>query len=85
MTKKILKITIPVLVIIIIIVSLAVWRQNTKFPAISLPETEVFPTEEICQVRTGGECDFQTCDYVPKGKTVEEVCGSNFRKGWMRI
>ncbi len=46
-------------------------------------EQNVFFTQEGCQQETGGECRFQNCDYIQSGKTLEEVCGKNFKKGWV--
>jgi hypothetical protein len=45
--------------------------------------TGVFSTKEECEQKTGKSCDFQTCDYVPQGKTFEETCGKDFKKGWV--
>jgi hypothetical protein len=25
------------------------------------------------------------CDYIPEGKTFEEVCGENFEPGWTPV
>lgn len=47
------------------------------------PILTVYPTREACEQATGRTCQFQQCDYVPSGKTVEEVCGKGLRKGWV--
>src|SRR3989344_233437 len=41
-----------------------------------------YRSQEDCQERTGAICNYQTCDYVPPGKTFEEVCGVDFSRGW---
>jgi len=41
-----------------------------------------FATQGECEAETGKKCDFIMCDYVPPGKTFEEVCGKDFKKGW---
>lgn len=43
----------------------------------------IYPTQEECQQKTGKFCHFRTCDYIPPGKTLEEICGKNFTKGWI--
>lgn len=47
------------------------------------PGSTLYPTQGECERATGKTCSFQQCDYVPLGKTVEEVCGGNFGKGWV--
>lgn len=60
---------------------LASCTSNPQEPA----TTTVFLAEEAC-IKTGcNNCDFITCDYVPKGQTFEEACGKNFRKGWQCV
>ncbi|GEM_PF-1503413 len=44
---------------------------------------KVFFTQEECEGKTKKSCVFQTCDYIPTGKTFEEVCGKDFKKGWV--
>ena len=48
------------------------------------PQTQqaVFTSQGECEETTGKPCSFQMCDYVPPGKTFEEVCGKDFKKGW---
>ncbi|MEK7180813.1 MAG: hypothetical protein AAB738_00565 [Patescibacteria group bacterium] len=46
---------------------------------------EVFKTQGDCETKTGKPCHNQACDYVPPGKTFEEVCGKDFKKGWVPI
>ena len=43
----------------------------------------VFGTQQDCEKTTGKSCAFQNCDYVPGGKTPEETCGKDFKKGWV--
>jgi len=45
----------------------------------------VFASQEDCEQKTGKSCTFQMCDYIPPGKTFEEVCGKDFKKGWVHI
>ena len=44
-------------------------------------ENIVFSTIEECEQKTGRRCDIRMCDYVPAGKTFEEVCGKDFKGG----
>lgn len=46
---------------------------------------EVFKTQGDCEAGTGKSCTVQLCDYAPPGKTIEEVCGKDFKKGWVPI
>ncbi|MEK7584523.1 MAG: hypothetical protein AAB490_04720, partial [Patescibacteria group bacterium] len=51
-------------------------------PSISKVPQAVFTSQEQCEEATGKQCSFVMCDYVPPGKTFEEVCGEDFRPGW---
>jgi len=44
--------------------------------------SQTFRSEQECEEKTGCVCSFVMCDYVPEGKTFEEVCGEDFQKGW---
>ena len=48
-------------------------------------KTEFYSNQEECEHKTGHICAFQMCDYVPEGKTFDEVCGRDFKKGWVPI
>lgn len=39
-------------------------------------------SQQECESETGKTCAYSVCDYIPKGKTVEEVCGDRAKKGW---
>lgn len=43
----------------------------------------IFISREECEQKTGKPCVNRACDYVPSGKTFEEVCGKDFKKGWV--
>ena len=43
----------------------------------------VYNTQEQCEKETDKICAFQNCDYIPQGKSSEEVCGKDFKKGWV--
>ena len=43
----------------------------------------VYDTQELCEKETDKSCTFQNCDYIPRGKSFEEVCGKDFKKGWL--
>ena len=45
------------------------------------PPAARYATEAECEQATGKDCGFVMCDYVPSGKTFEEVCGG-VAKGW---
>lgn len=49
------------------------------------PQTQqtVYASQEECEQTTGKSCSFQMCDNIPPGKTFEEVCGKNFKSGWV--
>ena len=42
-------------------------------------------TEALCLESGCEQCGFAMCDYIPEGKTFEDVCGKNFKKGWQCI
>ncbi len=44
-----------------------------------------YPTKEACENTEKCQCGFVMCDYIPKGKTYEEVCGKDFEKGWQCV
>lgn len=44
---------------------------------------QTWRSQEECEKATSLSCGFLQCDYVPKGKTFEEVCGEEFQKGWV--
>jgi len=70
---------IKILAITLFILTLAGCRYEVSA---DLSERKVYTSQKECERQTGKICDFQMCDYVPEGKTIEEVCGKNFQKGW---
>lgn len=59
--------------------------ENAKKPASdgSIYNTvKSWPTREECEQATGGKCRFMMCDYIPPGRTYEEMCGPGSGKGW---
>lgn len=86
MNKKIIA-TLFVIFAIGIVGYFALVRSRNSTPQTYQPQTQqvVFDSQEECQQKTGKSCTFiyKMCDYIPRGKTFEEVCGKNFRKfGW---
>lgn len=60
--------------------------RTIKFEKSNLPTAAgVYQTQEECESATGQKCSFVMCDYIPEGKTFEEVCGVGFKKGWQSI
>ncbi len=46
------------------------------------PPTVVFADVDECRTATGAQaCGVVMCDFVPEGKTLDEVCGANFQEG----
>lgn len=68
------------LIISAIILVGAVWVVYRQY--FSGEKEKTFLTEEACEKETQKSCSFAMCDYVPEGKTFEEVCGKDFQKGW---
>jgi len=56
-------------------------RQYQRSRSKSPPVVVTYKSQEECEAATGKKCDFMMCDYVPPGKTFEEVCGG-VAKGW---
>lgn len=54
--------------------------EPTTTPTIA-PST-AFATQEECESKTNKVCSVSNCDYVPQGKSIEEVCGKGYKKGW---
>jgi len=46
---------------------------------------QTYSTQEECEAKASCTCAFVQCDYIPPGKTFEEVCGKDFKKGWQCI
>lgn len=44
-----------------------------------------YSSKEECEQALDCVCDWVTCDVIPEGKTYEEVCGEDFKKGWQCI
>ncbi len=42
-----------------------------------------YASEEECLKAGNSRCNYAMCDYVPKGKTREEVCGKDYEDGWV--
>lgn len=41
-----------------------------------------YPAQAECEAASGKSCEQAMCDYAPEGKTIEEVCGKNYKKGY---
>lgn len=87
-TKQIVKLIVIAVVASVLIVAgyfayPPVKKQITKNSQANAPVVEVYYSKEECEQKTGKDCLFQACDYIPKGKTVDETCGLNFKKGWV--
>ena len=60
---------------------LAVKKEETNRLS---PAQEVFFYKEECEQKTGKSCSFHNCALDSSGKkTFEEVCGKDFKKGWI--
>jgi len=57
-------------------------RQYHRATSRPMPSAAAsYQSQQECEADTGKKCGFVMCDYVPPGKTYEEVCG-NVAKGW---
>ncbi len=64
-------------------------RQNDLTPTGSI-DTDVatvqsvsfYPTQAECEATSGKDCEQVMCDYIPEGKTIDEVCGKGYKKGY---
>lgn len=45
-------------------------------------ERVYYPTQTECEAASGKYCEQVMCDYAPEGKTIEEVCGADYKKGY---
>lgn len=71
---------ILVIIGVVVVIVLAVTNQAGFLPPPVLPQ--VFTSQTECESATGKKCSFSMCDYVPEGKTFEEVCGG-VGKQWL--
>ncbi|MEW6528466.1 MAG: hypothetical protein AB1391_01110 [Candidatus Micrarchaeota archaeon] len=72
---------IPIMIIAVVII---VTGYFTIYPKqISSFNSQTFSSEDECEKQTKKDCSYVTCDYVPAGKTYEEVCGREFKPGWV--
>jgi hypothetical protein len=63
----------------------AVGSSSDSSAVSSVVALHSYQTKESCESATGKTCHFVTCDYIPEGKTFEEVCGKDFQEGWQPI
>jgi len=87
MKKNIFFIIILAIFMVIILISFFLFKNQESLEILSRVNINqnVFSTEEECISATNQNCDFQNCDYIPDGKTFEEVCGKDFKKGWVPV
>jgi hypothetical protein len=45
-------------------------------------QSTYYPTQAECETTSGKECQQVMCDYAPEGKTIDEVCGKGYKKGY---
>jgi len=82
MNQKTIICTLFVVIGIATIAYFILAKNNTPTPQVT---QTVFISQEECEQQTGSSCSFQMCDYIPSGKTFEEVCGKDFKKGWVPV
>ena len=78
--------TIIAVVLLLLVIGIVGYFTLVKNQTpVSQTQQIVFVSQEECEQKTGKSCDFQMCDYIPPGKTFEEVCGKDFKKGWAPV
>ena len=88
MNRKLKGVVHLFLIIVVVIIGIGgllyfSWQKGiikTGSPPTSSP---VYSSQEDCEQKTGMTCAFQNCDYTTKDKSIEEVCGKDFKKGWV--
>lgn len=45
-------------------------------------QSTYYPTQAECETTSGKDCQQVMCDYAPEGKTIDEVCGKGYKKGY---
>ena len=84
------KLTVFFIVLSIILVSgisYLAFRNSQSEPSNTTGESvesdvTFYKTKQECEQQSGKKCSGpQQCDYIPEGKTFEEVCGKGFFKG----
>ncbi|MEK7583655.1 MAG: hypothetical protein AAB490_00280 [Patescibacteria group bacterium] len=87
------KTTVAIIIVVAVIFGLSAneisqfVKQRQAFARISYQNfvenpQDTYASQEVCQHDTGTICIFEACDFIPTGKTYEEVCGKDFKKGW---
>lgn len=79
MNRPVVVIIIILVIVIVAGVVLIVNVGNNSSQTVSL---QTYASQIECESATGKECSFSVCDYVPEGKTFEEVCGG-IGKQWL--
>jgi hypothetical protein len=82
-------VVVKLLLILIIVVALAVAMYVYYSPAQlatleTEPKAQLYQTQAACESATQKKCAYTWCDFVPEGKTFEEVCGIT-GKGWAPV
>ena len=64
-------------------------RQNDVTPtesantdAAKVQSVSFYPSQNECEATSGKDCEQVMCDYIPEGKTIDEVCGKGYKKGY---
>jgi hypothetical protein len=76
------KLLLLIIAVIAIGVAVYYYTQNDKNKTATTVASISYPTQSECQSKTGKQCRYMTCDFIPRGKTVEELCGQGFKNGW---
>jgi hypothetical protein len=56
-------------------------KPQEMHPSPELQKT--YATQGECETTLGKPCTLVLCDYIPEGKTFEEVCGRGFTESWV--
>lgn len=80
---KLKLIVLGIFLIISLILAYSVY-QNYKIKRY-FSEYKAFSSREDCERTTGVKCEYSACDYIPRGKTIQEVCGTRPGKGFYPV
>lgn len=80
-----MKKAILICICLIIVLGIGYWIRNQEISPSQNSSLIIYTTQDECENETGETCVFNYgCDYIPNGRTVEEVCGKNtVGKGWV--
>lgn len=74
------KILVFILIILLTLICLFAYYSHLK--KFQITQEQVYSSQSECEQATHKFCEYISCDYIPEGQSVEQVCGSQTAKGF---